>query len=462
MKKTTATLSFILVFAGAFAQNITGDWYGLIKAGGSSLHLVFHISKSGDTYTTTLDSPDQGAKGLPTDKTTVTGDVVEIEAAKFGIKYSGIYQVDKKSINGTFTQGGAIPLNLTRDNVATIAEAPAPRPQDPKDFPYKQEDVVFENTKAGNRLAGTLTMPSNGKASKIVVLISGSGPQNRNEELFNHRPFLVWSDQLTRQGIAVLRYDDRGVAKSTGVFSTATTADFADDAEGAVNFIKSRADLKGLAIGLMGHSEGGMIAPLVASRNPSVKFVVMLAGPGIPIVQLMTKQSTDQMRLSGVPDTTVTRISEVSRNLYTALNKNPGLPTAQLKQTIDNLISQDKRLSDAEKKNLIESSATLVSPWFRYFMGIDPASYLTKVKCPVLALNGTMDKQVDSETNLAAVKANLIKAGNKHYEIVPLDGLNHLFQKAATGGVLEYEQIMETVNPAALEKVVSWINQLKF
>jgi alpha-beta hydrolase superfamily lysophospholipase len=462
MKKIISTLAFILIISGALAQSITGDWYGLIKAGGNSLHLVLHISKTGDTYTTTMDSPDQGAKGIPTDKTTVTGDVVEVEAPKFGIKYRGTYQPDKKIITGTFTQGGDIPLILTRDNVATAVVAPAPRPQDPKDFPYKQEDVAFENTKSGNRLAGTLTIPSNGKVSKIVILISGSGPQNRNEELFNHRPFLVWSDWLTRHGIAVLRYDDRGVAKSTGNFSAATTADFADDAEAAVTFIKSRTDLKGLSIGLMGHSEGGIIAPLVASRNPSVKFVVMLAGPGVPIVQLMAKQSADQMRLSGTPDTTINRIVGNNRNLYAAIVQNASLPIVQLKQALDSVISHSTGLTSAEKTAMIGSEAGLIAPWFRYFMGINPATYLTKVKCPVLALNGTMDKQVDSETNLAAVKANLTVAGNKHYEIVPLDGLNHLFQKATTGGVPEYEQISETVNPAALEKVVAWINQLKF
>ena len=235
-----------------------------------------------------MDSPDQGARGLPTDKTTVTGNQLTIEASTYKIKYMGTFLPDRPQIKGTFLQGeGSLPLNLGRTQSAVPAAPIVARPQDPKDFPYKQEDVTFTNPKGGNQLAGTLTpLPADGKATKIVILITGSGPQNRNEELtaVNHRPFLVWSDWLTRNGIAVLRFDDRGVAKSTGNFTTATSADFADDAEAAVTYIQSRADLKGLSIGLMGHSEGGMIAPIVASRNKAVKFIVLLAAPAFRLV----------------------------------------------------------------------------------------------------------------------------------------------------------------------------------
>lgn len=298
MKKLNLTLILLLAFTTMQAQNIVGDWYGTLNVQATKLHLVFHISKNAEAYSSTMDSPDQNAFGLATDGTAFSNNQLTIQAAKFGLKYTGTFKADSNNISGTFTQGPVnVPLTLSHEK-PTAALPPEARPQDPKDFPYKQEQVYFINSKAGDKLAGTLTLPA-GKVSKVVVLISGSGPQDRNEEVkqFNHRPFLVWSDWLTRQGIAVLRYDDRGIGHSTGNFNLATSADFADDAEAAVNYIKSRADLKNLSVGLMGHSEGGMIAPVVASRNKQVDFIVLLAGPGTPITELMLQQSADQARL---------------------------------------------------------------------------------------------------------------------------------------------------------------------
>jgi alpha-beta hydrolase superfamily lysophospholipase len=356
-----------------------------------------------------------------------------------------------------------MPLTFLRNEVATNPVAKI-RPQDPKDFPYKQEEVAFDNTKGGDRLAGTLTMPADGKASKIVILITGSGPQDRNEELMGHRPFLVWSDWLTRHGIAVLRYDDRGIGKSTGNFGLATSADFADDAEAAVNYILSRPDLKNLSIGLMGHSEGGLIAPMVASSNKAVKFIVLLAGPGVPTEQLMVKQTADLM--VGAPPNVVARYADRNKKLYDIVIQNPTLSTVQLQQVILKALYQDMRdhpnegTDSATVKSLAQAYAPLLAPWMRYFLAVDPAVYLTRVKCPVLALDGTKDLQVNAEANLAGIKTSLQEAGNKHFEVITLDGLNHLFQKAGTGAVSEYSQIEETVDPLALDKVTAWINQL--
>jgi uncharacterized protein len=464
MKKISLIL---ILFASAFnikAQDITGDWYGAIKANGAQLHLVFHISKTGDVYATTFDSPDQHAKGLGTDKTSFTGNAITIEASKFGIKYTGTYKPDSSMINGIFTQGAVnLPLILTRKQ-AENNEGSIKGPQDPKDFPYKQEEVAFDNPKGGDRLAGTLTMPADGKASKIVILITGSGPENRDEEIFNHCPFLVLSDWLTRHEIAVLRYDDRGVAKSTGNFNAATTADFADDAEAAVTYIQSRPDLKNLSIGLMGHSEGGTIAPMVASRNKAVKFMVLLAGPGVTGMQLMLKQTADMM--NGTPAAAIERSVDRNRKMYGLLIQNPTLSTVQLQQLIQTTLYDDMRahpgfgVDSTNIKTIIQAYAPLLSPWFRYVITINPADYLTKVKCPVLALDGTLDMQVNAESNLAGIKASLEKAGNKNFEIVALPGLNHLFQKATTGAVSEYEQIDETIDPVVLDKVTAWINKL--
>lgn len=470
MKRIIWIFALLLMSSSiSFAQGIARDWFGVLTVpGGKSLHLVFHIVKSGEAYNSTMDSPDQGANGLQTDKTTVNGNQLTIDAAKYGIQCTGTYLPDSNLIKGTFKQGaGEFPLILTATKADVKAAVPIVRPQEPKDFPYKTEDIVFTNAKGGDRLAGTITMPSDGKAKKIVILITGSGPQNRNEELLGHRPFLVWSDWLTRHGIAVLRYDDRGIGQSTGNFRGSTSADFADDAEAAINYIQSRADLKKLSIGLLGHSEGGMIAPIVASRNPAVKFIVLLAGPGVPIVQLMVKQSIDQMRLSGAPEEAIRLSAATDQKLYTLVAQNPKLSSADLKQQGDTLLYRELRtyppadLGGRSIASIVSSSdAALLDPWFRYFIAFDPGTHLKKVRCPVLALNGTKDMQVNAEANLAGIKASLEKGGNKHFEIVPLDGLNHLFQKANTGAVAEYSQIQETVDPIALEKVSAWISQL--
>jgi len=448
------------------AQGVTGDWYGNLIVKGTALPLVFHVSQSGDTYTTTWDSPQQGARGLATDQTTVTGNQLTIQASKFGISYSGTYLPDSNKIRGTFKQGaGSFPLVLSHNSMLAVATASTSRPQDPKDFPYKREEISFENPKGGNKLAGTLTIPSDGKATKIVVLITGSGPQNRDEELLGHRPFLVWSDWLTRHGIAVLRYDDRGIGQSTGIFGTATSADFADDAEAAVTYIQSRPDLKNLSIGLMGHSEGGLIAPMVASRNKAVKFIVLLAGPGVPIIDLMTKQTEDQTRVSGAPESVVKMAAERNRKLYSVVVDNPTLTTVQLKPVVDSAVykqfrSEQPTISNQALQQTAAAYQALLTPWMRYFLTVKPADYLTKVKCPVLALDGSKDMQVDAVSNLAGIKADLEKAGNKHFETVLLPDLNHLMQKANTGALSEYSTIAETVDPIALEKVAGWINQL--
>lgn len=467
MKKFTSTLILVLLASALFAQNIAGDWYGTLNIQGNKLHLVFHIIKTAETYASTMDSPDQNAFGLATDNTAFSNNQLTIQAAKFGLKYTGTFKADSNNIKGTFTQGPAnLPLTLSHDK-PTAALAPATRPQDPKDFPYKQEEVYFINPKAGDKLAGTLTMPS-GKVSKIVVLISGSGPQNRDEEIkqFNHRPFLVWSDWLTRQGIAVLRYDDRGIGKSTGDFTSATSADFADDAEAAVSFVKSRNDLKNLSIGLMGHSEGGMIAPMVASRNKDVHFIVLLAGPGTSIKKLMLQQTADQARLAGSNPAEIKQASEINEQVYNVVNQHRELTSAQLKPVLDTMLYQSLRkiptasFKGKKMEDVVEQNNALLTPWFRYFLAFDPAEYLTKIKCPVLALNGTLDMQVNSTANLAAIKTSLQKAGNKNFQVMALPGLNHLFQKAVTGSVAEYAQSEETVNPVALQDVSVWINQL--
>lgn len=460
-------MPLFLLAALLHAQDLTGSWYGSLNIQGTKLPIVFHVKGNEQGFTSTMDSPNQGAMGIPTDKTSIEGKNITIEAAKFGMVYKGTYQADSNLLKGVFSQGPmSLPLIFLRTPEPKTIVKPVIRPQDPTDFPYKQEEISFNNPKGGNQLSGTLTMPSSGKATKIVVLISGSGPQNRNEEIaqFNHRPFLVWSDWLTRHGIAVLRYDDRGVGKSTGVFNNSTSADFADDAEAAVNYIKSRADLNKLAIGLVGHSEGGMIAPMVASRNASVKFIVLLAGPGIPISKLMIQQNKDVMRLAGAPDSAITTAATLNEKIYANVISTKNLSNEEFKSKMSTFLTAElNSLQAGSPGDLAQQVKTITNQvggtWYRYFLAFDPAVYLSKVKCPVLAINGTFDAQVASGPNLNGIKESLTKAGHKHFEIVPLEGLNHLLQKSKTGSPNEYGEISETVNPIALQKVSDWINK---
>nr|WP_121269331.1 alpha/beta hydrolase [Pedobacter schmidteae] len=470
IKSLLGTISLVLLYGAIQAQEPTGTWYGELAVQGKKLPLVFHINKNGDGYQSTMDSPTQGAKGIPIEKTTYASPLLIIEASNFAITYTGAFLPDSNKIKGTFKQGSqSFPLVLTTTAQSADLPMPKPRTQDPKNFPYKQEEITFINAKAGNKLAGTLTLPEGGKATKIAVLISGSGAQNRDEEVtvFNHRPFLVLSDWLTRNGIAVLRYDDRGVGQSTGNFSASTTADFADDAEAAVTYIQSRDDLKNLSIGLIGHSEGGLIAPMVASRNKSISFIVLEAAPGIPLDQLMIQQNKDVGKLAGLSAKALERATAINTKIYGAMKQYEHLPTATFNQKIDSMIRQDINAYPADERKGISVdefvnniTKTLKSPWFRYFVSVDPAVYLSRTKCAVLALNGTLDAQVAYAENLAAIKRNLQKAGNKKFEVLAMEGLNHLFQKAKTGSPTEYGDIEETTNPAVLQKISDWIKAL--
>ena len=466
MRSFLFTLITTLTSICLHAQSITGDWYGLLDAGKAKLHIVFHISKTDSGYSSTMDSPDQGAKGIKTDATIFDGKELIVEKKAMGMKYTASCDAAITKLSGIFQQGQAkLPLNFsrTREEIKVVA-----RPQDPTDFPYTREEVTIQNIKDSVTLAGTLTLPKDKKADKIVILITGSGPQNRDEEIkqFNHRPFLVWSDWLTRHGIAVLRYDDRGVAGSTGSFKGATSADFANDAKAAVDYIASRDDLKGMKIGLMGHSEGGMIAPMVAAKDKRVRFLVLLAGPGAPVDELMAKQIENGQASSGVPKNVAALNVETSKMVYAFLKEHPAETNEQIQPKLKALmVAQLKKYpADALQGASVDTFAdeqvkSNLNPWFRYFIAYIPADNLKKVKCPVLAVNGSLDKQVDAEQNLTAIETALKKAKNKDFETVRLEGLNHLLQKAKTGNPDEYGKIEETVNPAALDKVTDWLTK---
>ncbi|MGQ1947577.1 alpha/beta hydrolase family protein [Geofilum sp. OHC36d9] len=440
------------------AQDITGQWNGLLKVQGIQLRVVFNVSKTDDGYQSTMDSPDQGAKGIPVTSTTFENNLIKFEVASAKIEYLG--ELKDNEIIGTFKQGGQeFPMNLSGK---AIEKAVVKRPQEPtKPYPYYCEDVTFKNTKADITLSGTLTLPQNKGRFPVVILISGSGPQNRDEELLGHKPFLVISDYLTKNGIGVLRYDDRGVGQSKGTFKSATSADFATDVESAVAYLKTRNEVT--KIGLIGHSEGGLIAPMVASQSENVAFIVLLAGPGIQGDQILLLQQKLIGKATGISDEDLQKNEIINKKTFEIVTKstNPD----QLNSDLTNYLKQILKDGPAEQKPegisddefVQQQVEQITSPWMQYFLKYDPAPALEKVKCPVLALNGEKDLQVPPNENLGAIKEALTKGGNKEFTIKELPNLNHLFQECKTGSPLEYATLEQTFSPIALEEMTMWI-----
>jgi len=383
------------------------------------------------------------------------------------LTFATLSKEDGKTIEGEWKQvGSVLPLVLSR-----IDEKPdIRREQDPvKPYPYDEEEVVYENTEAGVKLAGTLTLPRSEGPFPAVILITGSGAQNRDEEIVGHRPFLVLSDNLTRRGIAVLRVDDRGIGGSTGNFSQATTEDFAGDVLAGIEYLKSRKDIDPTRIGLIGHSEGGIIAPLVAVQSPDVSFIVMMAGSGITGEEIILLQSDLIARAEGADNETITRNNALMTSMYSVVKEeqNNTIAAEKLRKLI---MDERANMSEEEKQNSNYSEAdldaqvnaqvqTLVSPWMRFFLTYDPRPTLMQVKCPVLAINGEKDLQVPPEENLQAIEEALKAGGNKDYTVKELPGLNHLFQTAQTGSPSEYAAIEETISPTALDVIGNWISE---
>ncbi len=468
MKSLRGILIAMILIVQGFGQqqDLSGIWSGKLELPNTmKLTVVFHIQKDdAGNYTSTMDSPDQGAKGIPTESTTINNDSILIKIPAVRGHYEGKILFEENKIDGKWMQGG-MTLDLLLSKVEKVEEAK--RPQEPKEpFPYKSEDVTFENKTDSVTLAGTLTMPEIGDNFTAVVLISGSGPQNRNEELLGHKPFLVLSDYLTRHGIAVLRFDDRGTAKSTGNFSTATTQDFSRDVIAAVNYLKTRKEINHSKIGLIGHSEGGLIAPIVAVKDKDVAFIILMAGPGIPGDSILILQSELIQKAEGTPEDEIEKSLQINRKIYSMImnSKDDERLKDQLKEEFNSEIS---KMTEDEKKKIGDPEVyinqqlrTLTSPWFKYFLSYNPVPTLEKVKCPVLAINGEKDLQVPPKENLSTIEMALKKSGNKNFEIKMLPGLNHLFQTAKTGAVSEYSQIEETISPLALETMLNWIKKI--
>ena len=458
MKIRIVTFLAMLITISAIGQNISGDWYGVLKIQGTQLRMVVHIAKTENGYSSTLDSPDQGANGIPVGQTIVNGSKLQLLLANIGAEYNGIVIGD--SISGIFKQGGIeVPMGLSRKQSEKLIPRNSQEAKIVKPYPYYSEEISFRNSSANITLAGTLTFPKNGENFPVVILISGSGKQNRDEEIFGRKPFLILSDYLTRNGIAVLRYDDRGVAQSTGNFNTATSADFATDVESAIAFLKTRPEINKSKIGLVGHSEGGMIAPMVAAKNREVNFIVLLAGLGMAGDKLLVLQEELISRASGVIEKEILLNKKISSEVYNIIKKS--------KDSIELNISLKKQVREYYKTDSLGNFlggmseqkwiANLVTPWMQYFLKYDPYAVLKKVKCPVLALNGEKDLQVPPKENLSGMEKAFKKAKNKSFTLKEMEGMNHLFQQCKTGAPSEYLLIEETFSIIALDEITKWI-----
>jgi pimeloyl-ACP methyl ester carboxylesterase len=438
------------------AARFAGEWDGVLDAGPMRLRLVMHVRVTKTGTFASFDSVDQAATGIPISAIRQDGTTVRIAAQAIGAAFEGTLETSGQSIIGRWMQGGAsLPLTFVRR--APGAGGPVlQRPQTPKPpFPYRDVEVSYDNASAKVRLAGTLTLPQGSGPFPAVLLIAGSGPLDRDESLLGHKPFLVLADYLTRRGIAVLRVDKRGVGKSTGNFNAATTADFASDVEAGLAFLRSRADINASRIGLIGHSEGGAIAPLVAARDPRLAFVVLLAAPGLPGNEIVVGQAVDSVRLlKKWGDERIRQYSALLRKAAAAIaGASNGAEAAARAREIFESASDTHGLTDDEVNILI---AGWSSNWFRYFMAHDPVPALRQTKIPVLALNGSLDVQVRAPQNLAAIRQAL--AHNSDVEVHDLPRLNHLFQTAKSGQVGEYAMIEETLAPSVLEMITTWID----
>ena len=460
-------LSFILIITTVIAvaaqgsKTVDGNWLATVDVNGLKLRLVLKVEKSATGYTAKFDSPDQGASDLPIDSIVLDGSKVTFTSAKFGISYEGTLNEAGDEISGALTQGpGATPMTFKR-----VAEAPKlNRPQDPKKpYPYDEQEVSYRNEKENIKIAGTLTVPRGGGPYPAVLLITGSGAQDRNESIAGHHPFLVLSDHLTRNGIAVLRVDDRGMGATDLGSLSATSENFAGDVLAGVEFLKQRKEINPKMIGLVGHSEGGMIAPIVAARSKDVSFIVLLAGLGQRGEDVIYTQLELIHKAQGTPPDTRAHTIALTRKINAVVKAETD--EKRVEQRInEEIAAYVGTLSEVQKKQFETAAASIKAfmpmyktPWYRYFIMFDPSPVLKNVKVPVLALNGEHDLQVAWKENLDLIGAGLKAGGNDDVTTKSFPKLNHLFQTSATGLLSEYMQIEETISPEVLKTVSDWI-----
>jgi pimeloyl-ACP methyl ester carboxylesterase len=457
-----AGMGSVLGFGGgiaagaAAAPSVAGKWLGIIKVPGHDLRIAFEISETKEGgYAAVAHSIDQGAMNIPLSTVTLNGDSLRLEL-KSAFAYEGKLQPDGNTIEGNWIQGGSTPLVMKR--VDKIPELN--RPQTPKKpYPYREEEVVYENPSAKVSIGATLTIPNGKGPFPAVLLIPGSGHSDRDEAVLGHKPFLVLADHLTRQGIAVLRADKRGVGKTTGTFKDSGTKEYVSDALAGVEYLKSRPEVDAKKIGLLGHSQGGSVAPMAAAQSRDVSYIVLLAAPGLSGYDILVLQDGTEAKAGGATDEQVEIIRSFSRRFYGIVLR--AKDAAEIERETKALYAT---LTDVEKKvlNWPNMGGTLslswaLSPGARDTLTSDVAPVLRQVHCPVLALNGSKDAQVPPRENLGRIEKELQAGGNKDYTLRELPGLNHLFQTCSTGATSEYIKIEETMSPLVLQTIAEWI-----
>jgi uncharacterized protein len=450
------------------ARPLAGNWQGNLHIG-KGLRMVFHFAVDDlGQWSASFDSPDQFATGIACNNIHFTGDSVSLEIPSAQAGFRGVFRNDS-TINGEWIQIGHFDLSLVKTDKTDL---PLSRRQTPKPpFPYRVIDTVYHGLKTGLQYGATLTIPEGAGPYPAAVLITGSGAQDRDETIIGHKPFAVLADFLTRHGIMVLRVDDRGVGKSSGDFSQSTSLDFAKDVNESLDFLKRQSEANPKKMGLIGHSEGGMIAPIVAAERKDLDFMILLAGPGEKISKLMAEQNAAVLSSAGIKKDAVQSFEDFYPALVLAITGSASVEEASEKM---NKVLNDWRAStpknfvvattgiydDSSQRQYVKSmSQAMYKPWFLYFLSYDPAPNLEKINCKLLALNGEKDIQVISRSNLAGIKAALEKSPSKNYEVDSIPQLNHLFQTCKTCTLQEYGQLEETFSPVALEIILHWIDK---
>jgi hypothetical protein len=433
-----------------------GTWQGAIEANGMRYRLQLHISHDAQGHlVAAMDSIDQGINGFHASQATESDSQIHLELPTVHGTYDGTVNSVRNSITGTWRQNGE-PTQLTFHRSDQILELR--RPQNPKKpYPYEEEELTFENAKAGTTLSATLTVPRGTGPFPAAILLVGSGPLDRDETDGGHKPFFVLADYLTRKGIAVLRYDKRGIGKSTGSYDEATTADFASDAEAALAFLRTQKGIDARKVGIIGHSEGGIIASMIASRSSNVNWIAVLAGPATKGEETLLIQSDLITRAAGMTSDQVAKSLDFDRESYNLVRNEKN--RAELEKDLGDLVkvsSIGPAMPPAFMQRQIHWTS---SPWFRYFLDYDPVPALQKTKVPVLALSGEKDLQVPPKENLPLIRKALEDGGNKDFNVVEMPGLNHEFQHCYMGLPAESRAIEETFAPDAMNKISDWILQ---
>lgn len=474
MRVSSLLFVSILFVIKSFAQMPIENWSGVLNAGGQKIELILHLIKNADnSYTSNWDVPIQKAKGIPSSKTEFNNGQLSIEVKMIGASYEAKLNIAGDKMEGTWGQSGMnFPLNLE-----PLKEGQAPmviiKPQTPKaPFAYTIKEFTYEGAKTKLTYGATLTYPNDQQKYPLVILITGSGRQDRDETIFDHKPFGVIADYLTKKGFAVLRVDDRGAGKSSGDFSTSTTADFALDVEEHIQYAKSLPMVDANKIGLLGHSEGGLIAPMVAARDKSIAFIVLMAGPGVAITELMAKQNEMVLLSAGINQQAVDAYIPLYERLMktiismndqqAAIDQSKKIVKQWFDQTDKAFVKATTNIStEADINNFATTMAqTLSTKWWKYFAAYNPQPTLQKLSCPVLAINGSADIQVPASINLKGIETALKKGGNKQFSIKQFEGLNHLFQKCSKCTVPEYGELETTIEPAVLDTIGTWLLSL--